>query len=157
MAFYFIGSLKYALFQKVESINITGNVGMDARNSSASCLLGQGHGCCSCRLWVEKYCYWILVGKFKPLENTTSLGESCQETHRQHLNFSLDPSFVARPEAPPLNTSDIFLFLQLLVGLVSGVSWNFLKSSMKCTIGLKRPTEKTFPVWVLRLPVLNWR
>ena len=33
MAFYFIGSLKYALFQKVESINITGNVGMDARNS----------------------------------------------------------------------------------------------------------------------------
>lgn len=33
MAFCFIGSLKYALFQKVESINITGNVGLDARNS----------------------------------------------------------------------------------------------------------------------------
>lgn len=33
MVFYFIGSLKYALFQKVESINITGNVGMDAKNS----------------------------------------------------------------------------------------------------------------------------
>lgn len=33
MAFYFTGSLKYVLFQKVESINITGNVGMDARNS----------------------------------------------------------------------------------------------------------------------------
>lgn len=33
MAFYFTGSLKYALFQKVEPINITGNVGMDARNS----------------------------------------------------------------------------------------------------------------------------
>ena len=33
MAFYFSGSLKYGLFQKVESINITGNVGIDARNS----------------------------------------------------------------------------------------------------------------------------
>lgn len=31
MVFYFIGSLKYALFQKVESINITGNVGMVKR------------------------------------------------------------------------------------------------------------------------------
>lgn len=137
MAFYFIGSLKYVLFQKVESINITGNVGMDARNSSASCLPGPGYGCRSCRLWVEKYCPWTLVGNFKPLENMTPLVESCQETSRQHLNFSIDPSFVVWPGALPLRTFNIFLFLQRLVGLISGGSWNFLKLSsreMDCRI-----------------------
>lgn len=58
----------------------------------------------------------------------TPLGESCQETYRQHLNFSIDPSpFVVWQEAQPLSTFNIFLFLLLLVGLISGVSWNFLK------------------------------
>lgn len=33
MAFYFTGSLKCAVFQKVDSINMTGNLGTDARNS----------------------------------------------------------------------------------------------------------------------------
>lgn len=42
MAFYFTGSLKCGLFQKVESINITGDVGTDARNSRAPCCLGWG-------------------------------------------------------------------------------------------------------------------
>lgn len=87
---------------------------------------GPGDGSCSCRLWVEKYCYWTLVGNVKALENMTPLGESCQEAHRQHLHFSADPPSAAWPEALPLSDFHFFLFLQPLVGLVSGVSRNFL-------------------------------
>lgn len=59
----------------------------------------------------------------------TPLGESCQETHRQHLHFSIDPAFVAWPEALPLSTCNFFLFLQTLARLISGVSRYFLKLS----------------------------
>lgn len=131
---------------------------MDARNSSASCWLGPGYGCRSCSLRVEKYCYWTLVGNFKPLENMTPLGEPCQETHRQHFSFSIDPSFVLWPEALPLSTPSIFLVLQPLVGVISGVSRNFLKLSLhEIDHGIKKANRKDIPVWVLILPAMKCR
>lgn len=45
------------------------------------------------------------------------------------LKFFYRSLFAAWPEALPLSTFNVFLFLQPLVGLISGVSQNFLKLS----------------------------
>lgn len=84
-----------------------------------------------------------LLEILSPLKNMTPLGESCQETPRQHLQFSIDLSFVAWPEAQPLSTFNIFLFLHLPVGFISGVSWNFLKwSSPEMDHRIKKANRK---------------
>lgn len=84
--------------------------------------LGQGMAAAPADYGLRNIAIGHLLEILSSLKNMAPLGESCQGTHRQHLNFSIDPSFVAWPEALPLSTFNIFLFLQLLVALISGVS-----------------------------------